>query len=357
MTADPKELKKRWSVKNEDADFPEEGDVVDEFTAQGTADAEAHQVFTTAFGESDRVMSMSLDTSKSLESTLKELRNSFAPSVIIVNHEKRFNIDTVVANLAIKYNMLYISVYQLIKQHIQGNTSWGKLLCEKRRPREITIPNISDEFEECEYSAVHFDQQLVMDLINHTVSENRTNQKYIVLEGVCNSLKLKDQMDRMEIRLQDELNMIEGCVGTIQAIIGLQFVYEPESFDTSKAEKIVFDAPVEEVKQAPKLDDDGNPIEEAAPEDPDAPKKEVFKPEAYEWTTTNNCPRNLPQCYINSKGAMRVNFDQKPSSAISSSMDEAVRAGLDEFVQHVYSKSEEDMDKGKPFCYRQIIFE
>jgi len=61
---------------------------------------------------------MSLDTSRSLESTLRDLRRSFAPGVIIVNHEKRFNIDIVVANLAIKYNLLYISVYQLIKQHI-----------------------------------------------------------------------------------------------------------------------------------------------------------------------------------------------------------------------------------------------
>jgi len=52
-----------------------------------------------------------------------------------------------------------------------------------------------------------------MDLINHTVSENKTNQKYIVLEGVCNSLKLTDNMDRLELRLQDELNMIEKCVG------------------------------------------------------------------------------------------------------------------------------------------------
>jgi hypothetical protein len=33
LTADPKELKVRWSRKNEDADFPEEGDIVDEFNA------------------------------------------------------------------------------------------------------------------------------------------------------------------------------------------------------------------------------------------------------------------------------------------------------------------------------------
>lgn len=137
--------------------------------------------------------------------------------------------------------------------------------------------------------------------------------------------------------------------------MGLQFVYEPETFDTAKVDKIKFEeqAPVVEEK---KLDEDGNPIEDP-PEDPDAPKKVVFKPEAFEWTSTNGKARNLPQCYISSKGELRVNFDQKPSSAISSSMDEAVRAGLDEFVQLVYSKAGEDPDKGKPFCYRQIIFE
>lgn len=86
-------------------------------------------------------------------------------------------------------------------------------------------------------------------------------------------------MDRLELRLQDELNMIEKCVGQIQAIIGLQFVYEPEAFDTASVEYVKFEAPVEVVEEK-KVDEDGNPIEEP-PEDPEAPKKEVFKPEAF----------------------------------------------------------------------------
>lgn len=92
-------------------------------------------------------------------------------------------------------------------------------------------------------------------------------------------MKLRDAEDKLEIRLQDELNMIETNVGQIQSIIGLQFVYEPEVFDTKNLEYEQFDqvAKVEKVQQ---LDEDGNPIEEA-PEDPEAPKKEKFKPEAY----------------------------------------------------------------------------
>jgi len=52
-----------------------------------------------------------------------------------------------------------------------------------------------------------------MDLINHTIAENRTNQKFIVLEGVCNSMKLTNDFDRLELRLQDEVNMIDSKVG------------------------------------------------------------------------------------------------------------------------------------------------
>lgn len=86
--------------------------------------------------------------------------------------------------------------------------------------------NVMDELEEGEYSAVHFNQQLVTDLVNHTIAENRTNQKFIILEGVCNSNKLACDEDKLELRLQDELNDIDASVGQIQSIIGLQFEEE-----------------------------------------------------------------------------------------------------------------------------------
>ena len=45
---------------------------------------------------------------ETISSVLKEI---LAPRVILVNHEKRLSVDTTCANLAIKYNFLYISVY------------------------------------------------------------------------------------------------------------------------------------------------------------------------------------------------------------------------------------------------------
>jgi len=80
-----------------------------------------------------------LNTKASLETTKKELESKFTPKVILINHEKRLGIDTTCANLAIKFNMLYISVYQIIKQHIEGKTEWGTKLLATKREKEIIL--------------------------------------------------------------------------------------------------------------------------------------------------------------------------------------------------------------------------
>jgi len=56
---------------------------------------------------------------------LHSISTKFAVKLILVNHEKKIPVDTVCANLALKYNMLYISVYQLIKEHVTKDTEWG----------------------------------------------------------------------------------------------------------------------------------------------------------------------------------------------------------------------------------------
>jgi hypothetical protein len=137
---------------------------------------------------------INLNTNESLETTLSNLKGMFSAKVIIVNHEKNLLVDTVCSNLAIKYNMLYLSVYQLIKAHITGNTSMGKSLMATRKIRELTPETMSnaDNFQEHEYSAVHYDMELVIKLIQATISEKRTTQQFILLEGVCNNSKLTE---------------------------------------------------------------------------------------------------------------------------------------------------------------------
>lgn len=107
---------------------------------------------------------------------------------MIVNHEKRLGIDTTCSNLSIKYNLIYISVYQLIGQHIQNNTEWGKKLLATKREKEINLSNqVRDEFNEAEFSPAHFNFETVIGLIRHTVQQKYTNQSYVLLEGMFNS--------------------------------------------------------------------------------------------------------------------------------------------------------------------------
>ncbi len=73
-----------------------------------------------------------------------------------------------------------------------------------------------DEFGEAEYSAVHFDLDLVMQLLVHHVSLHRTpGQRYILIEGLCNASRLMHSDDKMELRLMDEVFAIERFIGEV----------------------------------------------------------------------------------------------------------------------------------------------
>ena len=145
------------------------------------------------------------------------LKSLLKPRVILVNHEKRLSVDTTCANMGIKFNMLYISVYQVIKQHIEGNTAFGKRLLATKKPKEIMLQSqTKDEFGEAEYSAVHFDLDLIMELLAHHISVHRTpGQRYIMIEGLCNASRLLHTDDKMELRLMDEIFAIERNIGEV----------------------------------------------------------------------------------------------------------------------------------------------
>ena len=146
-----------------------------------------------------------------------------------MNHEKKLQVDTTCANLAIKYNMIYISAYQVIKNHIEQGTEWGKKLIASKKEKTIDEQLLGrDEFKEAEYSPVHFDVISVMTLLKETIYEKRTNQKYVLVEGLFNSKKLSELDDQLELRFMDELFNIEAIIGEVAAIIGLQFLTEAE---------------------------------------------------------------------------------------------------------------------------------
>ena len=126
------------------------------------------------FTETGRTKLLQMNMEASEETIVNELKAMLLPKIILVNHEKELSVDVPLANLGLKYNFMYVSVHQLIRQHILGNTEWGIKLLKSRIHRQTIIdPAVKDEFEEAEYTAVHYDQHLVLELIKHTVQNYR----------------------------------------------------------------------------------------------------------------------------------------------------------------------------------------
>lgn len=60
-----------------------------------------------------------------------------------------------------------------------------------------------------------------MELLKHTVTEKRSTERYVILEGLCNTGKLSNVDDKYELRLMDEYFDIQMHIGDVAAIIGL----------------------------------------------------------------------------------------------------------------------------------------
>lgn len=178
LTASEAVIKRRYNVSIEAEEEAEIGEEPLEALRQkqeaGSKDTED---LMNLYAPNARTMKfVHLDTNGSLENTQNELKANFLPRVIIVNHEKRLGIDTTCSNLAVKYQMIYISAYQLIRQHIQGNTPWGIKLNACRRMKPINLTSqVRDEFNEAEYSPAHYDFRLVVELIKDTIKKVQTS--------------------------------------------------------------------------------------------------------------------------------------------------------------------------------------
>lgn len=106
-----KEIEKRYKEKNEiGEDLGEEDqNMLKEKSAAAIEDMQRlRQCWTDIIS---RVECIDLETDVSKETLVEKVREKFCAKVILVNHEKRIEVDTACSNLAIKYNMMYISVY------------------------------------------------------------------------------------------------------------------------------------------------------------------------------------------------------------------------------------------------------
>ena len=71
--------------------------------------------------------------------------------------------------------MLYVSVHQLIKEHIQKGTHAGKTLMQSYQPKELHGAKNGNK-DEFEFSAVHYDTATVIALIKDHIQNTRNTQ-------------------------------------------------------------------------------------------------------------------------------------------------------------------------------------
>lgn len=113
LTANKKYLKERHCKKNELEDFPaEQEEALDKGVTDATNAVDTMRHNLSNYGARCEVIYFPTDSS--FETSETNLVRKFSPQVILLNHEKRLGVDTTCANLAIKFNMIYISAYQII---------------------------------------------------------------------------------------------------------------------------------------------------------------------------------------------------------------------------------------------------
>ena len=63
-----------------------------------------------------------------------------------------------------------------------------------------SVASGNDTFNEALYSAAHFPLLKVLQLLKETVAAERTNQRFILLEGFGNGAKLAEEDDQLALR-------------------------------------------------------------------------------------------------------------------------------------------------------------
>ena len=130
-----------------------------------------------------------------------------------------------------------------------------------------------------------------MQLLKETIATKRTSQRFVLLEGLCNSQKLSVLDDQLELRYMDELFQIEATVGEVAAVIGLQFSSEPEFLSDDQIEYEKFPEPVvEEVKEkAEGVEDEGG-------EPPDYSRGQRFRGRPRRFQCAKSIHSHLRRC-------------------------------------------------------------
>lgn len=123
-----------------------------------------------------------------------------------------------------------------------------------------------------------------MELLKETVASERTNQKFILLEGFGNSAKVAEEDDQLAVRQMDEFFSIERVLGEVAGVINLTYEAEPFAADAGEVQYHEFAVQVAVAKVAKAAEGEGEEEEgagEEAPAEEAAEKGPSFNPREY----------------------------------------------------------------------------
>ena len=300
-------LKERYKKKNELQELTEDQN------AELEKASETYGEILKAFApikESTFTQSFQISSEISEARTSQELKVIFEPKIILLTHEQSINIDITLRNLSIKHGFIYIPLLEIIKEEILTDTLIGKELKQTRKMKKL-----DEESPDFEFYPMHYEINLLIQLVRNIINKLRTTQKYVLIDGLLKSNKLKDDNEKLEFRAIDELLTIEKEVGETQTVIRLSHEPYEDVADDRIAERIPVEEKVEEKKEEKKNEEgeEGEAEPEAPPPEEDEegkPLKPKFNPLEFAWTNTEGKPRNLGQFFLAWKNCTSKNIDQ-----------------------------------------------
>lgn len=71
------------------------------------------------------------------------------------------------------------------------------------------------------YQPMHYDIDLVYEMLRQTIAESRSTQQFVLLKGSCGTHRLAEENDRLARRYMDEIFAIEKHIGEVAAVISM----------------------------------------------------------------------------------------------------------------------------------------
>jgi adenylate kinase family enzyme len=249
-------------------------------------------------GLSSNVIKMNCDEIDSKSKACFDYNNQ--NNFIVVKHEYDIIIEKTLELFAAKNRLLYINVPKLIYCHFYLNDEYSKKLeanyGKKKFKVEIKDPNNFDELIFYKYNPIHFEKNLVNEVILNCVYEStkkiEKTGNYVILTGYLNYDLVEIENEPYNLPLLELKNVME--LGDLNALIQVTR-NEIKQIEDEEAVQLVIEKPKKKEKKEGEEGEEGEEEEqqdEPEEENPDAPK---FKPEEYKWTSYDGVPRNYVQ--------------------------------------------------------------